>query len=199
MNPTPESPYVNTPVSPEDEDAFVDGVQFATKAELYAAEEESIASYSAALFETILSGEVTTEDLVQFGMPQDIHFGCYGDIWQWAGRIRTVGLNLGSDPAYIRNDLMNELGNVRYWVDNKIGSAEWIAINSHHRMVKIHPFVDGNGRATRLYADAVLLSLTGDTVFKWSVNPAYFSGLREADLTMDAAPLLALITTQLII
>jgi len=57
---------------------------------------------------------------------------------------------------------------------------------SHHRMAWVHPFLDGNGRATRLQTHAALWPLTGGL---WSVNRGlarkrddYYRHLSEADM-----------------
>lgn len=61
-----------------------------------------------------------------------------------------------------------------------------VAACSHHRLAWAHPFLDGNGRACRLYTHAVLRSLTGGL---WSVNRGfarqrddYYRHLSEADM-----------------
>ncbi len=60
---------------------------------------------------------------------------------------------------------------------------------AHHRLLWIHPFLDGNGRVTRLMSHAVLLE-TLDTGAVWSVarglarsNNAYKEHLAQCDLS----------------
>lgn len=57
---------------------------------------------------------------------------------------------------------------------------------AHHRLVWVHPFLDGNGRASRLQMHAALHRLTGGL---WSVNRGlarrreeYYMRLAEADM-----------------
>ena len=59
---------------------------------------------------------------------------------------------------------------------------------AHHRLLWIHPFLDGNGRVTRLMSHAVLLEAL-DTGAVWSVarglarsNSAYKEHLTQCDL-----------------
>ncbi|KRE65433.1 MULTISPECIES: Fic family protein [Micrococcaceae] len=69
----------------------------------------------------------------------------------------------------------------------------WVAMTAHHRLVRVHPFVDGNRRITRLSADLLLFSLT--LRYTFDCHPAldshlYFEGLREADRILDVRILL---------
>jgi fido (protein-threonine AMPylation protein) len=118
-------------------------------------------------------------------------------IWQWAGRFRDRELNVGAPPEYIRERLYGALENLTWQVENAdaIGfSPELLAMSAHHQLVKIHPFVDGNGRITRLFADVLLLALTGDRVFDWSVEPSdYVAAVRRADASGDMAELLEMV------
>lgn len=61
-----------------------------------------------------------------------------------------------------------------------------VAACAHHRLAWVHPFLDGNGRACRLYTHAVLRGLTASL---WSVNRGlarrrddYYRHLSEADM-----------------
>jgi Fic family protein len=55
-------------------------------------------------------------------------------------------------------------------VYSRLGKTDFVlsAAAAHHRLVWIHPFVDGNGRVTRLMSHAMLLE-TLDTGAVWSV------------------------------
>ncbi len=59
---------------------------------------------------------------------------------------------------------------------------------AHHRLAWIHPFLDGNGRVTRLFTDAWLRRHRVDGHGLWTMSRAfarhrdrYFAGLAEAD------------------
>lgn len=74
---------------------------------------------------------------------------------------------------------------------SKLGKTEMIlaAAAAHHRLAWIHPFLDGNGRVTRLISHAVLLE-TLDTGAVWSIArglartvEAYKGHLAACDLT----------------
>lgn len=44
------------------------------------------------------------------------------------------------------------------------------ALSAHHRLVWIHPFLDGNGRISRLFLDASLLSIGLDGYGLWNIS-----------------------------
>lgn len=192
----PESPYpLGTPVDPDDAVAFVPGVSFATKDEVYQSEAAAIATASEELFLAIAEGDLGYADLIRPGALEDIHRACFGAIWLWAGALRDNELSIGVEPASLRERLPEELGTLGWQIDNKAMTSEWIAMNAHHRLVYLHPFKDGNGRITRLFADLLLFGLTKRTlVFDWiEDSEVYGNALRQADITMDPAPLLAVI------
>jgi Fic family protein len=75
-------------------------------------------------------------------------------------------------------------------VYSRVGKTDAIlaAAAAHHRLLWIHPFLDGNGRVTRLMSHAMLLDSL-DTGAVWSVarglarsETAYKGHLRECDL-----------------
>lgn len=189
------SPYSGTPVDPDDLIAFVPGVSLATMDEVYQAETVAIAAASEDLLLAIANHEIGDADLTRPGTLEDIHEACFGSIWQWAGILRQRELSIGVEPASLRQRLPEELGTIAWQIENETASPEWIAMNAHHRLVYLHPFTDGNGRVTRLFADALLFALTdGTRVFDWIEDvPTYLQALRAADLSMSPQALLAVI------
>jgi len=80
----------------------------------------------------------------------------------WAGRYKTsqnriLGSKLKTTSPYKVN---SEVGNLIYFINNnpKKYSPIELAAYTHHELVKIHPFVDGNGRAARLLCNLILMS-----------------------------------------
>lgn len=79
--------------------------------------------------------------------------------------------------------------------------ADVLAARFHHALVLIHPFPNGNGRHSRLMADALLKQL-GQPIFSWgsganlvnanAVRARYLGALRAADQG-DFADLLAFV------
>jgi len=88
----------------------------------------------------------------------DIHKTTFGEIYEWAGKWRNKDLQVGSyiPPKYFDVPrLMSEfIYNLNYRLQNMVsndteaiaGELAW----AHHKMVHIHPFVNGNGRSARL-------------------------------------------------
>ena len=127
-----------------------------------------------------------------------------GDVWKWAGEIRSTELQnaFAAPVANIRVDLLNLYKDaVEHWLRDESMSADEFAARAHHRIVRIHPFRNGNGRHSRLVADLVLERHFGRAPFAWGGNanlgtsdanrPAYLVALKAADQG-DYAPLLQL-------
>lgn len=107
------------------------------------------------------------------------------------GRLRvnevTVGHHLAPDSLRL-TAFLNRFNEV--YGNLAIGSVtEMIAsAASHHRLAWIHPFLDGNGRVTRLFTHAFLLKANVDGYGMWTVSrglarnrDAYMSVLAGAD------------------
>ena len=93
----------------------------------------------------------------------------------------------------IPNSLAEEMDTAR-WFFREGYSPEVVAMQLHLKTVTVHPFVDGNGRITRLYADAVLYALDG-TIFDWR-SEGYLQALRHSASSGDIMHLLRAIPTQ---
>lgn len=187
--------YDKTPVAPEDAMAFVEGVSFATKQDVYQAEAEGILSIESQMMDAIADGRIAALDLCDYQTLFDLHRACYSAVWAWAGKVRDREVSIGVPPELIRQRLPEELGTIAYWVENG-KDPFWTAMAAHHRLVMIHPFVDGNDRVTRLFADLLLFSLTSQYTFDWGPaigSPEYFGALREADRTMSPDALLEIV------
>ena len=113
------------------------------------------------------------------------------DTWQWAGKFRKSGKNIGCDWTQIGVQLRQLFGNVSYWIEHDVYPLDEVATRFHHQLVWIHPFANGNGRHARLMADLLLRQL-GGTNFSWGnsanlvaateARKRYIDALRAADL-----------------
>jgi Fic-DOC domain mobile mystery protein B len=128
----------------------------------------------------------------------------FGDVWKWAGTYRTSDTNIGIDWPQIPESVANLCEDARLWCSaaESAPARDTAAIEFHHRLVLIHPFVNGNGRHARLTAD-LLIAAMGSEQFSWGqtaepmpttqhdpVRGAYLDALRRADRG-DLSPLIA--------
>ena len=86
-----------------------------------------------------------------------------------AGELRTRDVKVGTHVAISPGALPRFLDRF-HEVYARVGKTESIisTATAHHRLLWIHPFVDGNGRVTRLMSHAMMLELL-DTGAVWSV------------------------------
>jgi len=113
----------------------------------------------------------------------------FGEVWEWAGKFRSVELSIGI-KAYLVPVALKELANdIAYWDTHEIFDIYETAARLHHRAVQIHPFQNGNGRWSRMLAN-IYLRQHGSMPVKWQEdllakeNPkrdSYIQALKEAD------------------
>jgi fido (protein-threonine AMPylation protein) len=93
---------------------------------------------------------------------------------------------------------MQTLDDAKYWHTEKVFEPDDLAARIHCRLVSVHPFVNGNGRCTRLMADLYLTS-AGASPFTWggrnldvdgSGRAEYIAALVKAADTDDYADLI---------
>jgi Fic-DOC domain mobile mystery protein B len=79
-----------------------------------------------------------------------LHEEMFGDVWHWAGRPRKSDTNIGVPFQQVEGLLFDLLKDVEQWP-----GLPWYlqAAMLHHRAVKIHPFLNGNGRWSRMLAN----------------------------------------------
>lgn len=140
-------------------------------------------------------------DVLSEGFCRTLHAKMFDKTWTWAGTFRKSDKNIGCDWTQVAVRLNHLFGNTRWWVENATFPPDEIATRFHRDLVWIHPFANGNGRHSRLMADALLRSM-GRAAFSWggggdlvAANDArarYLAGLRAADQG-DYQPLLAFV------
>jgi Fic-DOC domain mobile mystery protein B len=120
-----------------------------------------------------------------------------GDVWKWAGRLRSSERNLGIPHWEIPVAIKELLANARTWITTEAYAPDEIAVRFHHRLVQIHSFPNGNGRHARLMADLLITELGGKP-FSWGrgglrdhgeLRRRYIAALQAAD-HHDIQPLL---------
>jgi fido (protein-threonine AMPylation protein) len=122
----------------------------------------------------------------------------FGDVWDWAGRPRKVDLNIGVAWHQVEPELQNLVADLEFWEKNWQDVLEQ-TVYLHHRSVRIHPFMNGNGRWARMLAN-IWLRLHDCSVIQWpeeaigtvsSVRTEYLAAIRSAD-NANVTPLLNL-------
>ena len=130
-------------------------------------------------------------DILADDFVRRLHRRMFGEVWTWAGTYRLTEKNIGIDPRQISTQLRNLLEDVRYWIDNATYPPMEIALRFHHRLVYIHPFVNGNGRFARIIADTLLRKELAEAPINWAGGhdlqqltdrrTQYIAALRAAD------------------
>ena len=139
-------------------------------------------------------GDVLTDNFAT-----TLHSRLFGDVWDWAGTFRSTGKSVGIDPIHIPVELRTLLDDAKYWAENRTYSPSEAAVRFHHRLAKIHPFPNGNGRHARIMADAMLDRVYNEKPIDWAGGhdlqkmsgrrTAYIAALKAADQG-DIGPLM---------
>ncbi|WP_099024087.1 Fic family protein [Mycolicibacterium palauense] len=165
-----------------------------TRAAVYDLEQAIQEQVAEELLTAALEGSLQPSELLTDYFLKDLHACLYRDIWTWAGKWRTHDVNIGVAYEQIAVDLRNSLGTVLYrWENTDDWTPHELGIVAHAETVRIHPFVDGNGRTTRLLADLLFAAAQdSDPVlqYDWNVDKArYISLLRRYDIDRDVSQL----------
>ncbi len=117
-----------------------------------------------------------------------LHREMFGDVWTWAGTIRTTVTNIGVAPNQIEVGLAGLLDDLAFWEQQGEDELQQ-AVMLHHRAVHIHPFKNGNGRWARLLAN-IRLRLLGHQLTEWPeetigaesvIRDEYIAAIKAAD------------------
>jgi Fic-DOC domain mobile mystery protein B len=123
------------------------------------------------------------------GFLMDLHHRIFCNVWTWAGTQRRRETNIGVDPINIATSAKQAMDDAIYWHEQETFAANEIAVRTHHRLVAIHPFPNGNGRCTRLVVDLYLVAI-GAPPLTWGralleesgeTRSTYIRGLQLAD------------------
>jgi len=153
-----------------------------TRQELFDAEQRNIAT-------ALLRPKPRLPTLLDDNYLRNLHKSMFGDVWGWAGRYRTSDTNIGIESMYIAAAVRDVTGDATTWVAHETYEPDELAVRFHHRLVAVHPFVNGNGRHSRISADLLITNLGGDA-FSWGSNlgvsseqlrQRYLAALRAAD------------------
>lgn len=157
-----EYTYGQTPLEEEEKEGLL--IKHITnKKELDEFEQHNIEK----AIEWIMGKKFTIDNVLNEGFVLDLHKRMLGEVWKWAGIFRTSDKNIGIDKLQVPTQLYQLNEDCKYWIENKTFKPDTLAIEYKHRIVKIHPFANGNGRHSRLMADIIIEKLLGGTIFSW--------------------------------
>ncbi|MEM7281340.1 MAG: mobile mystery protein B [Pseudomonadota bacterium] len=111
----------------------------------------------------------TRMDVCSVAFWRRLHEEMFKEVWSWAGQWRKEKKNIGVPPHQIQPCFRQLQEDLSYWLSPEcdIGEIELLA-RTHHRAVWIHPFNNGNGRWSRLVADAVALRRLKKSALVWT-------------------------------
>ncbi len=142
--------------------------------------------------------DVLTDDAAR-----EIHRRLFGQVWDWAGFYRLTEKNIGVPVWHISTEMRTCLDDARYWLKHDTYAPLEATARLHHKLVWIHPFANGNGRWSRIMADAYLAKINPDIFLDWagggtltadSAHRArYIAALQAAD-GYDFDPLVELVS-----
>jgi len=105
---------------------------------------------------------------------------------QWAGRYRQVLVHISGStvvlPDYIK--VPSLMKNFMRWLQSIQGEHPVkIAADAHYKLVSIHPWIDGNGRTSRLLMDLILIQHGyPPALIRKEERRRYLSSIEEAQL-----------------
>lgn len=177
----------STPLTEEEKEGLIPRA-LTMRSELNEAEQENILKANVWLDQS----KISVEQLLTIKMMKTIHGRMFGQVWRWAKQFRKTDKNIGiawSDIPTQLNSLLADTFTQLIDTTTSRRSNEEIAARFHHRLVQIHPFVNGNGRHARLVTDK-LLRIVGEEEFTWgslgndevgTVRRNYIQALKDAD------------------
>lgn len=119
-----------------------------------------------------------------------VHAEMFDDTWKWAGQFRKNDLSIGMDWHRIPVEVKKLVDDIDYWEKDKSGLDIFEqSVRIHHRLVKIHPFLNGNGRHARLVSDIFLFSRgqkmpiwpSHEIISSTNIRKTYIDALSKAD------------------
>jgi Fic-DOC domain mobile mystery protein B len=138
----------------------------------------------------LLSRSLKAETILTLQFVRSLHRRMFGNVWAWAGDFRTSNKNFGVDKYQISTELKSLIDDTLYWIKCESFEPDEIAVRFKHRIVSIHCFPNGNGRHSRLIADAIVNEIFQLPVFTWGranlvihgdVRRKYIAALQQAD------------------
>lgn len=180
-DPLIEQDDASTPLTEEERDELLLSY-ISLRPELNEAEQRNILQAEDWAFSR--ARDVLSEDFLK-----DLHKRMFAKVWRWAGKTRVSERNIGVEAYRITSDLRDLIDDCKCWVEFDSYGPDEIAVRFSHRLVKIHPFPNGNGRHSRTAGDLLAVFL-GRERFSWGrenlvsagdTRQQYIEALRAAD------------------
>lgn len=178
-------PLGATPLSPDDQLGLIPP-WVATRRDLNFVEAENISHALVHYSQKLLAAHQILDDL----FVRTLHKSMFGNVWTWAGKYRRLETSIGVAPEQISQQVVLLMEDAKYWIAAVEGEElDQQVARIHHRLVAVHPFPNGNGRMSRLFADLLLQSLRRPP-FSWGANlveahararPIYLNALKRGD------------------
>lgn len=137
-----------------------------------------------------LKKSIARDDVLTINFAMDLHKALFKNVWGWAGTFRLTEKNIGIDPLQVSVALRNLLDDLAAWVKFNTYPPFEAVLRFHHQLVKIHPFPNGNGRFSRIYADIIAEKYFSIAPIQWGgrnldkitqTRKDYINSLRAAD------------------
>jgi len=100
-----------------------------------------------------------------FSYLQNIHQKLFGDLYDWAGQSRTIGMNKGDTmfcrPEYIQREidkLFKTLAKANYFQNIPVSALIIKIAEFYGDLNIIHPFREGNGRSQRILFEHIIVN-----------------------------------------
>lgn len=158
-------------LSPEDFEGLIPSYLL-TRADLNRAEAENIAKARIRLRKDARRYS-NIETLLDDMTLRVIHKEMFGDVWEWAGAYRRLMTNIGVMPEQVpvrtRELCLNTRVMAEFCDRDNAWDCDELACRFHWELVRVHPFLNGNGRHARMVADLLAVAL-GRPVFSWGAN-----------------------------
>ncbi|MEY4294930.1 MAG: hypothetical protein RLY82_618 [Pseudomonadota bacterium] len=144
------------------------------QAELAKVEERLSKQKAKQLFD---SGDIAKAEVGSFAGLAFIHAYLFGDIYEFAGKIRVVNIAKGT-TAFAR--VMHLESSLKH-IDAMPQSSFDQIVEKYVEMNVAHPFREGNGRATRIWLDLMLKNEIGQVV-DWNLvdKEEYLSAMQRS-------------------
>lgn len=132
---------------------------------------------------------IKRKDVLSTDFAKKLHTKMFDETWSWAGSFRKRQTNIGVEAIYIPQELKIIFDDAKFWLENDVYNLREIAARLHHRLVFVHPFPNGNGRFSRLFAE-LILHYNRQPPFSWGrckleedseLRRKYIAALQKAD------------------